>query len=109
MNLGLLIYDFCIRLCFTLYLHYFISGLSEKIEDVITSDLDLSGTKGNENIPSDTLENEKKEDFEKEEDTKVEESLTIEDELRQKDIESVNKENSSSKDGKKLKNRFKNL
>ena len=71
-----------------------------KKKGVIASDLDLK--ERNEKIPSDTLENEKKEDFEKEEDKKVKESLTIEDELRQKDIESVNKEQRSSKDGKKL-------
>ena len=100
MNLGLVIYYLGIRAYYSSHLQYFISGLSDKIKDVITSDLDLK--ERNEKIPSDTLENEKKEDFEKEEDKKVKESLTIEDELRQKDIESVNKEQRSSKDGKKL-------
>ena len=100
MNLGLVIYYFGIRPYYSLHLQYLISGLSDKIKDVIESDLDLK--ERNEKIPSDTLENEKKEDFEKEEDKKVKESLTIEDELRQKDIESVNKEQKSSKDGKKL-------
>ena len=78
--------------------------MADKLEDAITSDLNLSSN-NNEKIFSDDLKNEKKDlenrDFNdgNGENSRVEESLTIEDELQQKDSENEeDKQQGSSKD-----------
>ena len=77
--------------------------MADKLEDAITSDLNLSSN-NNEKIFSDVLKNDKKDlengDFNNGngENSRVEESLTIEDELQQKDSENEDKQQGSSKD-----------